>query len=93
MAEISNLFVVVLGVGTVFVGLICIIILCKIVGFFCGSAKKNENTTAVSAVNTAPVANQPIQNKQEIIAAVSAAIAEELGTDVSAIRILSFKKI
>ena len=93
MAEISNAFVVVLGIGTVFVGLICIIILCKIVGLFCGSAKKGENTPAVSTANTAPTANQPIQNKQEIIAAVSAAVAEELGTDVSAIRILSFKKI
>ena len=31
--------------------------------------------------------------QEEIIAAVSAAIAEELGTDVSAIRITSFKKL
>ena len=90
MAEISNLFVVVLGVGTVFVGLICIIILCKIIGLFCSSADKATRAPAVSA---APVVNQPIQNKQEILAAVSAVVAEELGTDVSAIRILSFKKI
>jgi len=34
-----------------------------------------------------------IENRQEIIAAVSAVIAEELGTDISAIRIHSFKKI
>ena len=90
MGELSNLFVVVLGVGTVFVGLISIIILCKIVGLFCNAGSKKAEVTA------APIAqavNQPIQNRQEIIAAVSAALAEKLGTDVSAIRILSFKKI
>ena len=90
MAELSNLFVVVLGVGTVFVGLICIIILCKLIGLFCSAADK---ATPAPAVSAAPVVNQPIQNKQEILAAVSAVVAEELGTDVSAIRILSFKKI
>ena len=51
-----------------------------------------SNSTSTPTV-AAPVAAQPIQNRQEIIAAVSAALAEELGTDVSAIRILSFKKI
>ena len=92
-AKINDGFVVALGIGTVFVGLICIVILCKIIGLFCCSAKKSETTPAVPVANTAPAANQPIQNRQEIIAAVSAAVAEELGTDVSAIRILSFKKI
>ena len=90
MGEISNLFVVVLGVGTVFVGLISIIILCKIIGLFCGSGEKKAE---VVAAPVAQAVSQPIQNRQEIIAAVSAALAEELGTDVSAIRILSFKKI
>ena len=90
MTEISNLFVVGLGVGTVFIGLICIVILCKIISLFCGvSQKKTEAPTAPAAATAQPV----IENRQEIIAAVSAAIAEELGTDISAIRILSFKKI
>ena len=60
------------------------------------TAKKENNESASNAsapAVVAPVAAQPIQNRQEIIAAVSAALAEELGTDVSAIRILSFKKI
>lgn len=91
MTEVSNLFVVVLGVVTVFIGLICIILLCKIVSLLCGSAEKKSDAPAVPVAQA--VAVQPIQNKQEIIAAVSAAIAEELGTDISAIRILSFKKI
>jgi len=93
----ENLFVVIMGVSTVFIGLICIILLCKIIGLLCKSSDKN--TTAANAATVAPAPApaaspvQPIQNKQEIIAAVSAVIAEELGTDISAIRILSFKKI
>ncbi|MBO5321322.1 MAG: OadG family protein [Clostridia bacterium] len=91
MPEISNLFVVGLGIGVVFVGLICIVILCKIVSAFCmiGQKDKPKDTPPAPVVAT----NEPIQNRQEIIAAVSAAIAEELGTDISAIRILSFKKL
>ena len=91
MPEISNLFVVGLGIGVVFVGLICIVILCKIVSAFCMIGQKNKTNDTPVAPEVAT--SEPIQNRQEIIAAVSAAIAEELGTDISAIRILSFKKI
>jgi len=93
--EISNTFVVVLGVSVVFLGLICIIILCKILSAICQlSEKKAKPETAdTSVANATPVVSQPIENRQELIAAISAALAEELGTDVSAIRILSFKKI
>lgn len=97
--EVSNLFVVLMGVGTVFVGLICIIILCLIVGLFCrlGGDKKDTTPVAAPAQNTAPAVSSSAdlapEKRREIIAAVSAALAEELGTDVSAIRIHSFKKI
>ncbi len=93
--EISNALVVALGVGIVFIGLICIIILCKIMSAVCMMSQKNESAqpATVTATPVAPAVAQPIQNRQEIIAAVSAVLAEELGTDVSAIRILSFKKI
>lgn len=95
MSEVSNAFVVAMGIGVVFIGLICIIILCKIMSAVCMLAEKKENTEAIAATApTVPVAAaQPIENRQEVIAAVSAALAEELGTDVSALRILSFKKI
>lgn len=92
MSVNEMLFVVALGLGTVFVGLISIIILCKIIGLFCkGTVKSSEEGNA--AVSVAPAVPQKIENRQEIIAAVSAAVAEELGTEVGAIRILSFKKI
>ena len=89
-SDIPNYLVVLLGVGIVFLGLVCIVILIKIVGLFF----KNANNTVENATPTVTqTVNQPIANRQEIIAAVSAVIAEELGTDISAIRIHSFKKI
>ncbi len=89
----SNAFVVAMGLGTVFVGLICIIILCKIIGAVCMAAEKKNNTAVQNTVVPQVAASVQIENRQEIVAAVSAAVAEELGTDISAIRILSFKKI
>lgn len=93
MNEIPNWFVVVMGMGVVFVGLICIVIICKIMSGVCnaGSGKKTE---AADPLSTPAAVPQPvIENRQEILAAVCAAVAEELGTDISAIRVLSFKKI
>ena len=88
----SNLFIVGMGVGTVFLGLVCIVLLCLIMSAICRVAERKPDTSAATAA--APVAaEKPIENRQEIIAAVSAALAEEMGTDISAIRIHSFKKI
>ena len=89
----SNLFVLCLGLGTVFFGLICIIFICKIMSaVLAGLSKKPEAQPAAPTV-AAPAAPAAIPNRQEFIAAGSAAIAEEMGTDVSKIRILSVKKI
>ncbi len=89
--KIPNGLVILLGIGVVFIGLFCIVILVKAIGLFF-KGKTAEETVEVPAP-VASVVEQPIQNRQEIIAAVSAVIAEELGTDISAIRIHSFKKI
>ena len=91
--DIPDAQVVIIGVGTVFAGLVCIVLLCKIIGLFCGKAKTSEKTVTAAPAPQVQQTAQPIENRQQIIAAVSAAVAEELGTDVSAIRILSFKKI
>lgn len=90
--EISNAFVCLMGVGTVFVGLICIILLCMLMSIICKKFDKSAKSSTVikpTHTQTQPV----IPNRQEWIAAVSAVIAEDLGTDVSAIRILSVKQI
>ena len=91
--EIPNWMVVVMGVGIVFVGLVCIIAICKIMGLFFTSSKntvKNADTVKPAASSAQGAV---IENRQEIIAAVTAACAEEMGKDVSAIRVISFKKL
>lgn len=86
----STPFVVMLGVGTVFVGLAMIIILCKLMSFFIGMLEKKAPEAAVAPA--APV-NTAIPDKQPLIAAISAVVAEELGTDISNIRIHSIKRV
>ena len=99
MPEISNLFVVLMGLGTVFFGLICIIILSTLMSAVCGLlAKKpaaSQKTDAAPAEVTAAPAAVPVAapDRQAMIAAISAAIAEDLGTDVSGVRIRSLKHV
>ena len=97
LAEAPSIgFVIALGMGTVFVGLICIIIMCGIMSAILNVGKKSETAEKpAQATPAAPVApvQTPIANKQEFIAAVSAAIAEDMGTDVTGIRVLSVKKL
>ena len=87
----SNLFIVGMGVGTVFIGLLCIVLLCLIMSAICRAFEKKPKTAKAPVASVS--AEKPNENRQEIIAAVSAALAEEMGTDISAIRIHSFKKI
>ncbi len=93
-------FVCVLGIGTVFVGLICIVILCSLVSFLCRkllSDKKDavsaSEVASAPTVAAAPAPAAPIADRKKILAAVCAVIAEENGCEVNAIRVLSFKKI
>lgn len=85
-----------MGLGTVFVGLICIIAICYIMGAVI-KALENRRPTAQahaekpqseSASDSAAEAD-----KGELIAAISAVIAEELGESVEAIRIKSIRRI
>lgn len=92
--ELSNTFVILMGLGTVFFGLICIILLCYLVSYFVQKIAPTPTQAPAPATTVAPApAKSTIANRQEFIAAVSAVIAEELGTDVSAIRILSVKEL
>lgn len=83
-------FVVLMGIGTVFFGLICLIFLSSLMSWICRKTAKAQ-PAAVKAPEAAAAA--PIPDRQAMIAAIAAAIAEDLGTDVSGIRILSVKKI
>lgn len=88
----SNLFVCAMGIGTVFFGLICLIFITTIMGLICKNIGVKEPAETAKPVNTSSNSTN-IANKQEIIAASCAVIAEELGTDVSNIKVTSFKKL
>ena len=124
--EVSNLFMCLMGMGTVFVGLICIVLICRVLGMAVQGAQRRRAT--ISEPADAPVpdngftpgitlsaavtgsdpayAGEPdeheepeeyeepaIENHRQLIVAISVVLAEELDTDVSSIRILSFKQI
>lgn len=97
MPEVSNGFVSLVGIGTVFVGLICIVFLCTLMSALCRKFSSSKKTESAPAAPAAPAPSAPagaqIPNRQEFIAAVSAVLAEEMGTDVSALRILSVKRV
>ena len=87
--DYSIIFVCLMGLGTVFIGLVCLIALTMLMGRILGRTPSTAAVPApVPAVSAAPEANH-----EELVAAISAAIAEELGTDISGIRILSMKKV
>ena len=93
--EPSIPFVILMGVGIVFIGLICIILLTTAMSAVCRSmGDKTPAPAPAAAVPAAPAARaEAIPNRQAMIAAIAVAVAEEMGTDPSGIRILSVKKL
>jgi len=84
-----------LGIGVVFFGLIVIIALLYLMRAFLSIKRKKEPTaTTQENVNSQdPAQSLPIENRGELVAAICAAIAEDCGTDISAIRVISLKQI
>ena len=91
----SPLFVTLMGIGTVFFGLICIIVLTTVIG----SVLKSKSKPAAPAPAAAPKAAAPAApavntaKEQEILAAVIAAVTEDLGPSASRMQITSINKI
>lgn len=81
-----------MGMGIVFLGLVCIYGLCVLMGALLKTNKSNTEV-APSAAAQQPEQKTEIPNREEMVAALSAVVAEELGKDVSAIRIVSLKKL
>ena len=91
-SEPSVQFVCILGVGIVFSALILLVGVVWIMNMITGKPEKHKSIKG----NTTDTVSKKIditENKQEIIAAVCAAIAEDSSTDISSIRVLSFKKL
>lgn len=89
--EYSNFFVTAMGIGTVFFALISLVILTKIMSAIMGK-QAAPAPVAVPPVSSAPAA-APVAKDPAMMAAISAALAEELGTDIAALRIHSIKRI
>jgi len=93
MPEPSIPFVILMGVGVVFIGLICIILLSMAMSAIC-RAMGDKTPAPAAAVPAAPAARaEAIPNRQAMIAAIAVAVAEEMGTDPAGIRILSIKQL
>lgn len=86
--EYSSIFVCLMGMGTVFFGLICLIVLTYLMSAVVGRGKK-----AAPGHRSRLRPRPPGEVTPELVAAVSAALAEELGTDITGIRIVSMKKV
>ena len=93
-------FVVVMGLSIVFIGLICIILVCKLMSLAVGIGEKSQesaaqNQSAASQPQQAvkPQSASEIPSRPELAAAIAAAISEYSGKDISGIRILSIRKL
>ena len=93
MTGLSNGFVCLMGIGTVFIGLIVIVLICNIMSIFIRTFVKDDKKieTKISSSSNTPELNS--EEKSAIVAGVCACIAEELGTDCSNIKVKSFKKV
>lgn len=80
-----------LGLGIVFAGLVCIVILISLMNFIFTFIKPKEKEAANNAVQSSSSADDRLDS--ETVAAISAAVAETMGRDVTGIRITSIKKV
>ncbi len=102
MTSLSNTFVCVMGISTVFIGLICIVLICNLLSLVLKLVTKTDNASSPVAATTAPIAaantaapqmNLTPAEKSAVVAGICACIAEELGTEASNIKVVSFKRV
>ena len=86
-------FVIAMGIGVVFIGLICIILLSTAMSAICRAMGDKTPAPAAPAPAAPAAQTAAIPNRQAMIAAIAVAVAEEMGTDPAGIRILSVKKL
>ncbi len=92
--EYSPLFVTLMGIGTVFFGLICIIFLTMAMGAVIKGQKKSvPAVVATTAPAVAAPAPKPQGMQPEIVAAITAVLSEEIGIPAKSMNIVNIKKI
>ena len=89
-----NMELVMACLGIMAKGMLGIFVVILVIWALVALLNKSTSAKKEAPAPVAPAASAVTAgNRQEMIAAVSAAVAEELGEDVKGIRILSFKKI
>ena len=95
--EYANWFVVVMGIGIVFFGLVVLIvavtIMGKILGHKVNAAGTDVNKAPALGAASGGAALPQAKLEPDVVAAIAAAIADDMGTDVSGIRINSIKQV
>lgn len=91
MENISSALVMVLGMGTVFAGLIMLILLTKLMSVVIGRGKDAEQAKTAPVAAAAPAAG--ISDRKAFDAAIAAAIATYMGNEPEGLRIHSIKRV
>lgn len=93
MNSYSIPFVCAFGIVTVFLSLIAIVLLATVMSAIVRAMEKKASVPAATAAAApAPVTAAPQQDPQ-LMAAITAAIAEDLGVSFSNVRITAIKKV
>lgn len=92
MTEPSMLQVVAMGLITVFLCLIALIIIIKLMGFIINKATPAAKETAAVAEAAPVVQAASAGDRQQLIAVAASVIAEDMGVQISHLRIHSMKR-
>lgn len=92
--NVSPVFVLLLGMGTVFFGLLCLIVLTKLMSKVLGG-EKAAAAQAAPAVAAAPAkaVTLDVADRKAFDAAIAAVIATYMGGEPQGLRIRSIKKV
>lgn len=82
--------VVLMGVGIVFLGIVLIVLICRLMLLFGGIGEKKKDTEKEKAAVRDTAEFKP---DGELAAVIGAVVAEESGVDVKNIKIVSIKKV
>ena len=94
MTNVSPVFVLLLGMGTVFFGLFCLIVLTKLMSKALDEGKEAAVKAAPAAVAAPAQAAAPVvADRKAFDAAIAAAIATYMGGEPQGLRIRSIKKV
>lgn len=82
-----------LGIGTVFVGLLCLILIISLMSLIIRLARGKQQPQGAAVPAAGTETPMPAADRQRMIAAIACAIATVMGKDVAGVRIVSCKKV